>query len=87
MGYSSILELIFPNEADYKLTIPQQPWGRGLGANNDQRWETAELFRMRAKELRVIAEETGDRASRKALHEVADNYERLAREREAASGR
>ena len=42
---------------------------------------------MRAKELRVIAEETGDRAARKALHEVADNYERLARERDSAPHR
>ena len=50
--------------------------------NDDLRLETAELFRVRAKELRTIAEASGDRAARRALLEVADNYEKMARERE-----
>ena len=53
-----------------------------MGANDDPRLETAELFRMRAKELRIIADETGDRAARKALLEVADNYDKMAQQRD-----
>ena len=53
-----------------------------MGVNDDHRLETAELFRMRAKELRMIAEATGDRAARKALLEVAENYERMAQQRD-----
>ncbi len=55
----------------------------GAGAVTDEQpLETAELFRERAKELRTIADGTGDRVARKALLEVADNYERRAGQQE-----
>lgn len=57
--------------------------GLGAGAVTDEQpLETAELFRERAKELRTIADGTGDRFARKALLEVADNYERRAGQQE-----
>ena len=52
----------------------------GAGVADQRALETAELFRKRANELRRIAADTPDKAARKALLEVADNYERMAQD-------
>jgi hypothetical protein len=47
---------------------------------------TAEHFRRRAESLRTIAEGIRDHNERKSLLEIADEYERWAREKESKAG-
>jgi hypothetical protein len=44
--------------------------------------DSAKRYRARAEKLRAIAEDTKDRSARKALLEVADDYDRMADARE-----
>jgi hypothetical protein len=49
--------------------------------------ESAQRYRQRAEELRAIAQATVDPNARKALLQVAEDYERLAETRERIAER
>jgi hypothetical protein len=49
--------------------------------------DSAERYRQRAEELRVIAEGINDRFSKKALMDIAADYERMATARELIDAR